>query len=92
METRVIHSLLLLGSPMLACKHPLRSIGWVHVEKKNSTHSQLKGGFHKVDHPLSIFPYERAAKVNVATISLNVDPTGRLFSGAEAPTLHMIWI
>lgn len=92
METRVIHSLLLLWSAMLACKQSLRSMGWVHVEKKNTTPSQLKGGFHKVDHPLSIFPFECAAKVNVATISLNVDPTGRLLSGAEAPTLHMIWI
>lgn len=36
-----------------------------------------------MDHPFSIFPFERAAKVNVATISLNVDPTGRLLSAYD---------
>lgn len=55
-ETRVIHSLLLLWSAMLPCKQSLRSMGWVHIEKRKALPLSLKAGFTKWTIPYQYFP------------------------------------
>lgn len=58
-----------------------------YIIKKAGIPWELTGGSHKVEHPLSILPFGTAVLVNAATISLNVDPAGRILPGGVALTI-----